>query len=116
MGAAYSANPTWSSDPDEVVGGQINPANMLKYTQSLTDTDRILLNFSADYAFVRSDTDQLVGKLTLGYDQSNSLRESATSRQSVNLGRGTQGNGVGAIQDNEATSRLMELTLTWDKD
>ncbi len=116
LGAAYSANPTWSSDPDEVVGGQINPANMLKYTQSLTETDRILLNFSADYAFVRTDTDQLVGKLTLGYDQSNSVRESNTSRLAQNLDRGSQGNGIGALSDNEATSKLMELTLTWDKD
>ncbi len=116
LGAAYSANPTWSSDPDEVVGGQINPANMLKYTQSLTDTDRILLNFSADYAFVRTDTDQLVGKLTLGYDQSNSVRESNTSRLAQNLDRGSQGNGIGALSENDFSSKLMELTLTWDKD
>jgi iron complex outermembrane receptor protein len=116
LGAAYSANPTWSSDPDEVVGGQINPANMLKYTQSLTETDRILLNFSADYAFVRTDTDKLVGKLTLGYDRSNSVRESNTSRLAQNLDRGSQGNGIGALSENEATSKLMELTLTWDKD
>ena len=116
LGAAYSANPTWSSDPDVVTGGQINPANMLKYTQSFTETDRILLNFSADYAFIREANSKLVGKVTLGYDQSRSVRESATSRLAQNLGRGTEGNGVGAIQDNEATSKLMELTLTWDKD
>jgi iron complex outermembrane receptor protein len=112
LGAAYSANPTWSSDPDVVEGGQINPANMLAYTQSLTETQRVLLNFSADYEFIPG----LVGKLTLGYDNSQSLRESNTSKMSRNLDRGSQDNGLGAFTDAEATSQLMELTLTWDKD
>lgn len=112
LGAAYSANPTWPNDPDFDSGGQINPANMLMYTQSLTETQRVLLNFSADYSFLPG----LVGKLTLGYDQSNSLRESNTSGLATNMGRGAQGNGVGAMSDIEASSKLMELTLTWDKD
>ncbi|MGI9532316.1 SusC/RagA family TonB-linked outer membrane protein [Lutimonas sp.] len=112
LGAAYSANPTWANDPDIDTGGQINPANMLAYTQSLTETDRVLINFSADYAFLPG----LVGKLTLGYDKSNSLRESNTSPASRNLDRGSQDNGLGAFSDAEASSKLMELTLTWDKD
>lgn len=116
LGAAYSANPTWANDPDIDTGGQTNPANMLAYTQSLTETNRILLNFSADYAFVDQADSKLVGKLTLGYDNSNSVREANTSALVKNVDRGAQGNGVGALTDSENTSRLMELTLTWDKD
>ena len=78
----------------------------------LTETDRVLINFSADYAF----TEGLVGKLTLGYDSANSLRESNTSSLSKNLDRGAPGNGLGAFSDATSESQLMELTLTWDKD
>ena len=31
LGAAYSANPTWPTDPDFDAGGQRSPANMLEY-------------------------------------------------------------------------------------
>jgi iron complex outermembrane receptor protein len=112
LGAAYSANPTWANDPDEVIGGQVNPANMLAYVKSVTQTQRILLNFSADYEI----TDGLVGKITLGYDRSNSERNTNTSKLAKNQELGSQDNGLGAFTDAEASSKLMELTLTWDKD
>lgn len=112
LGAAYSANPTWPNDPDFNAGGLINPANMMEYTQSFTDTQRILLNFSADYEFVPG----LIGKMTVGYDNSQSFRESGTSPLASNLGRGSQGNGVGALTDASAISNLFELTITWDKE
>lgn len=112
LGAAYSANPTWSNDPDFDTGGQINPANMMAYNQSLTGTNRILLNFSADYEIISG----LVGKVTFGYDKSSSTRESESSGLSKNLGNTTFGNGAGAINDLDLESKLMEITLTWDKD
>ena len=112
LGAAYRSNPTWGTDPDLDLGGQIySPATMLAYTQSLTETDRFLMNFSADYAFIP----ELVGKITLGYDKSNSTRNSASSRKALGFERGVPGNGRGSINDIENTSKLLELTLTWDK-
>ena len=111
LGASYSANPTWGTDPDADFGGQISPATMLAYTQSNTETSRFLMNFSADYAF----TPELVGKVTMGYDKSSSTRASSSSSKARNLGRGVFGNGLSAINDIDNTSKLLELTLTWDK-
>ncbi|NNK76486.1 MAG: SusC/RagA family TonB-linked outer membrane protein, partial [Maribacter sp.] len=52
LGAAYSANPTWPSDPDFTDGGtQIFPANLLAYSQNRTNTNRFLINVSAEYQF-----------------------------------------------------------------
>ncbi len=112
LGAAYSANPTWGTDPDADFGGQISPATMLTYAQSTTETDRFLMNFSADYAFIPD----LVGKITMGYDKSNSTRYSSSSPLARNFGSGVFGNGKSAINDIENTSKLIEITLTWDKD
>ena len=111
LGASYSANPTWGTDPDANFGGQISPATMLTYTQSNTETERFLMNFSAQYDF----TPELVGKVTFGYDNSNSTRASTSSGLARNLGRGVFGNGLSAINDIENSSKLFELTLTWDK-
>ncbi len=112
LGASYSANPTWPNDPTFDSGGQINPANMLAYTDSNTNTDRFLMNFSADYAIIPS----LVAKLTLGYDTSTSSRQTETSGLATNLGDGVFGNGRGALNDLDTESKLMEFTITWDKD
>ncbi|MEN8125180.1 MAG: SusC/RagA family TonB-linked outer membrane protein [Bacteroidota bacterium] len=112
LGAAYSANPTWPNDPDFDSGGQRNPANMLAYIQNTSKTNRILLNFSADYDI----TDDLNAKMTLGYDKSASTREIQTSGLARNSGSGVFGNGTGALSDLDNSSKLMELTLTWDKE
>ena len=50
LGAAYSANPTWPTDPTFNPSGQRSPANMLNTFQSTGQTNRILANLSADYA------------------------------------------------------------------
>ncbi len=112
LGAAYSANPTWSSDPDFDTGGQINPANMLAYTQSTAETNRTLLNFSADYKI----TEELTGKIAVGYDKSKSTRLSAASGLARNLGDGVFGNGNAFVNDIDAENRLLEATLTYDKE
>ena len=111
LGASYSANPTWPIDPDLDTGGQINPVNMLTYTDSNTETNRFLMNFSADYKIIP----ELVAKITLGYDKSQSERHSETSGLSRNLGDNVFGNGIGSLNDLDTESKLMELTFTWDK-
>ncbi len=113
LGAAYSANPTWPSDVNFVPGGaNLNPAQMLAYIQSKTETDRVLLNFSADYAL----TKDLSAKISLGYDDSQSTRGNAISGDITGFTNGTGGNGRGAINDIDLTSNLMEVTLNYKKD
>lgn len=113
LGAAYSANPTWPSDISfEPGGANLNPSQMLAYIQSKTETDRVLLNFSADYAL----TKDLSAKIALGYDDSQSTRGNAISGDITGFTNGTGGNGRGAINDIDLTSNLMEVTLNYNKD
>lgn len=113
LGAAYSANPTWPTDPDfDGTGGLLSPATMLEYTDLQTETDRFLLNFSAEYQII-SD---LTAKVNLGYDHSDSRSSLVASSLGRNLGQGTFGNGNGAVNDLEITNRLMEATLNYDKE
>ena len=81
LGAAYSANPTWPTNPDFDSGGQISPANMLAYTQNETSTSRLLVNGSLNYKF----TDELSAKLNLGYDQSEADAYGVVSAQARKL-------------------------------
>jgi len=111
LGASYSANPTWPNDPNFDTGGQLNPRVMLDYTQSLTKTNRALINFSTSYDI----TPELTAKVNLGYDNSNSERRSGASSIARNLDRGVFGNGRGALNDIEAKNRLMEATLMYNK-
>jgi len=112
LGAAYSANPTWPNDPDFDTGGQRNPANMLKYIENTSETNRVLLNFSARY-YITSD---FYAKMTLGYDKSTSTREVVTSGLAKNAGSGIEGNGEAFLSDLDNESKLFEFTLNWDKD
>jgi iron complex outermembrane receptor protein len=112
LGAAYSANPTWPTNPDFVPGGQLSPASMLTYIQQTSNTDRGLVNFSAEYAFIP----ELKGKVNLGYDKSKSGRTGVSSPKALNLGRGTFGNGRGALNQIDVENRLLEATLNYNKD
>ena len=112
LGAAYSANPTWPTSPDFNPGGLISPATFLAYTQDLTNTNRFLGSFSAEYKF----TPELSGKLNLGYDQSESTRAAGSSSKAVNLGNGVFGNGLGAVSEVENENRLVEITLNYKKE
>lgn len=111
LGAAYSANPTWPTDPDFNTGGQRSPANMLKYYQSLGDNDRILVNFSADYKLNNS----LTAKATYGLDKSVGERVTLLSGNALNGGDGVQNYGQGQLNENRTTSNLLELTLNHNK-
>lgn len=111
LGAAYSANPTWPTDPDFNSGGQRSPANMLKYYKSTGATNRILTNLSADYKF----SNNLSAKATYGLDMSIGDRVTLVSGDSRNAGDGVFGFGQGQLNENRTTSNLLELTLNYTK-
>ncbi len=112
LGAAYSANPTWPTDPDFNTGGQRSPANMLTYYESVGTTNRILTNLSADYKL----TDALTAKATYGLDFSKGDRTTLISGDALNAGNGVNGSGTGQLNENRTTSNLLELTLNYTKE
>ncbi len=113
LGAAYSANPTYPNSPGfNPGGGLINPANLLATSQALSQTDRFLGNFSAEYAFIPG----LLGKVTVGYDISGSSRHSGINRDVVGLSNGTTDNGRGSLNDIDVENRLLEGTLNYNKE
>lgn len=113
LGAAYSANPTWPTTVSfSPGGGLLSPSNLLAVSQSTSGTDRFLGNFSAEYALIP----ELKAKVTVGYDTSESSRESGISRAVVGLSNGTSGNGRGAINDINVENRLLEGTLNYNKE
>ncbi|NQX99967.1 MAG: SusC/RagA family TonB-linked outer membrane protein, partial [Flavobacteriaceae bacterium] len=107
LGAAYSANPTWPSDPDFNDGGtQIKPANLLEYSQNVTNTNRLLLNGSLTYDI----SDDLSAKVNLGYDKSDGTNITSLSSKLIS---DVVGSGVYNVLERE--SKLVETTLTWNK-
>ena len=113
LGAAYSANPTWSSDPDfEGTGGQLSPATMLAYTRSITNTNRYLLSFSPEYDL----TPELTAKVNVGWDYSEADNSAMASADARNFDQGTFGNGSGGLIQTEIENRLLEGTLNFKKD
>lgn len=113
LGAAYYANPTWPAELDfDPVGNSINPLQILEYVQDETETNRILLNLSADYDILES----LNAKVTLGYDRSKSEKTAVVSGDVVGFANGAPGNGRGLLNDLEATNRLLEFVLNYEKE
>lgn len=111
LGAAYSANPTWSTDPDFNTGGQRSPANMLEYYSSTGSTNRILNNLSLDYKL----TDGLIAKITYGLDYANAETVTLVSGDAINAGNGVQGFGQGQLNGNSNLNHLVEATLNHNK-
>ena len=113
LGAAYSANPTWPAAVDfDGTGGLLSPATLLAFTQNISHTNRLLVNFSAEYAFIP----ELSAKINLGFDTSESTRTAVASEYARNVGNGVFGNGVGGINDLNTESKLLEATLNYKKD
>ncbi len=113
LGAAYSANPTWPTNPNfDGTGGLLSPATALEYTQNTSYTNRALINFSASYDIIP----ELTAKINLGYDTSESTRTAVASGKALNFDQGVTGNGLGAINDLNTESKLMEITLNYTKD
>ena len=111
LGAAYSANPTWPTNPDFNTGGQRSPANMLAYYRSTGSTNRLLSNFSATYKL----TNDLSAKATYGLDYSNGQTYTLASGKAINGGNGVQGFGQGQLNENRNINHLVELTLNYNK-
>lgn len=111
LGASYSANPTWSSDPDFNTGGQRSPANMLAYYQSTGTTNRFLNNLTTTYKL----NNNLSIKGTYGLDWSKGETVTLASGKSINAGNGVQGFGQGQINENKNTNHLVELYLNYNK-
>jgi len=112
IGAAYSANPTWPARSSFFLeGNQLNPANYLQNFQSVTNTDRALINFSAEYDFIP----ELTGKVSVGYDDSDAAAVTSISANANNFNRVT-GNGQSAYNTLNATSKLLEATLNYRKE
>jgi TonB-linked SusC/RagA family outer membrane protein len=111
LGAAYSANPTWPTDPDFNSGGQRSPANMLEYYKSTGSTNRFLNTLSASYKL----TNSLTAKATYGLDYSNGDRITLLSPKSINAGNNLNGFGQGQLNENKNINNLVELTLNYSK-
>lgn len=113
IGAALSANPTWPTNPNfDGTGGLLSPATALAYTQNLNNTDRALINFSAEFDF----TNELSAKVNLGYDKSSSTRTAMSSANARNFDRGVFGNGRGFVNDLDLENTLLEFTVNYKKD
>ncbi len=113
LGAAYSANPTWPTSPDfDGTGGLLSPATMLDYYQNTANTNRMLVNVSAEYAL----TSDLSAKVNIGLDESESTRIGVSSPNARNFGAGAFGNGRGILSDLNTSSELLEATLNYSKD
>ncbi|MGB5668608.1 MAG: SusC/RagA family TonB-linked outer membrane protein [Maribacter sp.] len=112
LGASYSANPTWPVSANFTDGGtQILPANYLAYTQIITNTDRYLINGSAEYQF----TPELTGKVNAGYDSSESELVSVASANVENF-QGIEDVGFGVYNTLEKENKLLEATLNYKKE
>ncbi|NNK10620.1 MAG: SusC/RagA family TonB-linked outer membrane protein, partial [Flavobacteriaceae bacterium] len=112
LGAAYSANPTWPTDPDFNDGNfSLNPANWLEYSQIRTTTNRALLNGTLEYKL----TPELTAKVNLGYDKSEGENSSVISGSVQNF-NGIENVGFGTYNVLVRESKLLEATLNWKKD
>lgn len=111
LGAAYSANPTWPTNPDFNPGGLRSPANMMTYFRSTGSTNRLLSNLSATYSL----TKELSAKATYGLDYSNGETNTLVSGKAINSSDGVPGFGRGQLNENRNTNHLVELTLNYNK-
>ncbi|OWW26367.1 SusC/RagA family TonB-linked outer membrane protein [Zobellia sp. OII3] len=112
LGSAYFANPTWPASTSFSTGGaEINPLQLLNYYQDHTDTNRFLINLSAEYSILEN----LKAKVSVGYDDSGSKKNQAQSSLSTAIGKAA-GQGEGFLSELYATSKLMDVTLNYTKD
>ena len=113
LGSAYIANPTWPASAGFDPGGSfINPLALLRFSQNEANTNRYLLNASAEYKIIP----ELSAKVLVGYDYSESTSFNLLSSRITGLNNGTPGNGRGAMNDIEVENRLLEVTLNYEKD
>lgn len=113
LGSAYYANPTWPATLDfSPGGGNLNPLQLLEFSSDKTQTNRALINFSADYDILPS----LNAKVTLGYDKADSEKTAVVSGDITGVTNGTPGNGRGFINDLESTNTLFDFVLNYEEE
>lgn len=113
LGATYFANPTWPNSIDFTSGdGKLNPRQLLEYYQDFANTNRALLNLSAEYSILEN----LKAKVNLGFDESKSDRTQILSAKVDGFNNGTPGNGRGSLQAVNVKNELMDITLNYNKD
>jgi len=112
LGASYSANPTWPANPNfDDGGGLVLPANYLANTQNVTNTNRFLGNFSAEYKF----TPELSAKVTAGLDRSDSDNISVLTANLFNF-NGIEGLGFGTYNNLQRENETLTGTLDYNKE
>lgn len=112
IGSMIMANPTWNPDPTVQVDNNVaNPNSYLAYYEDNTETDRVLLNFSAGYDI----TDNLNIKVNTGIDRSESERGGGFS-SNLALGNGIQDNGRSFLSQVETSSDLIEIFGNYNKE
>ncbi len=112
LGASYSANPTWPATPGFDDGGtQYKPANWLRWSQFITNTNRVLLNGSLEYKV----TPELTAKVNVGYDKSEGENLSMLSGNLLAF-NGISGVGFGNYNTLDRENKLLEATLNWKKE
>jgi iron complex outermembrane receptor protein len=109
LGAALIAPPTLN--PDFQTLGFLNPNNLLEFNQDLAETNRALINISADYDLTENFNIRING----GLDYSTSTRNTMTSRDLIIDTRGITNNGRGTSADVENRSTLFEALLNYNK-
>ncbi|MFV8226047.1 SusC/RagA family TonB-linked outer membrane protein [Christiangramia aquimixticola] len=112
IGASITQNPTAPLDADFNPGGNVlNPVSLLNNFQGLSESDRFLANFSAEYKL----TDDLTAKGTFGFDDLNSETTSVFSSDVIGL-NGVSGIGRGSYSTYNQQNTLFEATLNYLKD
>lgn len=113
LGSTYSANPTWPLSRTFQPPGSIsrNPINMLLESQNISNTDRFLLNGSAEYKF----TPEISAKVNVGYDKSESQNVSVQSANIINY-PGITGSGFGTFYTLDRDNKTLETTVNYNKE
>ncbi|MGB5927699.1 MAG: SusC/RagA family TonB-linked outer membrane protein, partial [Cyclobacteriaceae bacterium] len=111
LGVTYSGNPTWSDDPTIQPSNTVaTPSAYLRYFQDQTETDRQLINASAEYKI----TDDFSARVNGGIDLSAAERGSGFSKD-LALGQGISGNGRGYYGERDTRNYLLEVLGTYKK-
>ena len=112
IGASITQNPTAPIDPNFDPGGNVlNPASLLANYQGFSNSDRLLVNITADYKF----TDELSLKVTGGYDRNDTKTLAAFAGSVIGL-NGVSGIGRGNFNTFDQENTLLETTLNYSKD
>ena len=105
---AYGQNPTAPESLKFLPTNAPTPSGILENQQINGSTDRYLLNMSMEYAF----TPHISAKVNAGYD------DSEATKTALNTGAPLEdpNNGSGVLFDIRRLSKLLEVTLSYQKD